>query len=305
MSKVGANQRKAGSLGLIGSLMARIKRPLPNFLIIGAQKAGTSSLYAYLVQHPQILPAATKELHFFSTEYSRGTAWYRQQFPRQARINNRARRLGKPVITGEASPYYLFHPHAPQRIARLLPDVKLIVLLRDPVSRAYSHYRHEVKLRTESLPFAEAIRREPERISEGLRLLQADEGVNNFAHQHYSYLARGAYVDQLAAFEKHFSRDRFFIATSDDLFNDAQQVYQQVLQFLGVDVLPLKDADPRNVGGYERASRIELQDELEAQFRPLNRRLYDHLGRDLGWPADPPASGTKSAGAARLLGSVS
>jgi hypothetical protein len=283
-------KRKRGSLGLIGSLMARIKRPLPDFLIIGAQKAGTSSLYAYLVQHPQILSAARKEVHYFSTEYDRGAAWYRQQFPRTAKINNRSRRLGKPVLTGEASPYYLFHPHAPQRIAKLLPDVKLILLLRDPVSRAYSHYRHEVKLRTETLPFAEAIKRESERIDEALRQMRADERVNSFAHQHYSYVSRGAYIDQLLAFERHFSRDRMFISTSDEFFNDPQTVYGQVLGFLGVDVLPLKDAAPRNVGSYERKSRIELQDELEAHFRPLNRRLYDHLGRDLGWPADPPAT---------------
>src|SRR5262245_9795313 len=133
MPKIRHDTSTRESPGIFGSLMARIKRPLPDFLIIGAQKAGTSSLYAYLVQHPQILRASMKEVHYVSTEYHRGTAWYRQQFPRSSKVNNRSRRLNKPVITGEASPYYLFHPHAPQRIAALLPNVKLIVILRDPV----------------------------------------------------------------------------------------------------------------------------------------------------------------------------
>ncbi len=110
-------------------------RRLPDFIILGAQRAGTSSLYYYLSQHPQILPAVRKELHFFDDHYRRGLGWYRSQFPTRG---------ARGTITGEATPYYLSHPHAPARIQRLLPQARLIVLLRNPVERAISHYFFEV-----------------------------------------------------------------------------------------------------------------------------------------------------------------
>ena len=115
--------------------MFRRLRMLPDFVIIGAQKSGTSSLYDFVVQHPAILPAAKKELHYFSLGYKKGEYWYRLRFPIRA---------SQKLLSGEASPIYLFYPMVPGRMKKLLPDVKLIVILRNPVDRAYSHY-HDTK----------------------------------------------------------------------------------------------------------------------------------------------------------------
>lgn len=137
----------------------------PHFLIIGAARSGTTSLYSYLVEHPRVVAAAKKELHFFDLRFPNGPAWYRDQFPS----------LSPDTITGEASPYYLFHSHVPKRVFKLLPHVKLIVLLRNPVDRAYSHYYHAVKHGIETLPFERAIEQEDERLrGEVARMLEEE-----------------------------------------------------------------------------------------------------------------------------------
>src|SRR5579863_9235330 len=130
-------------------------RMAPDFMIIGALRGGTTSLYSYMTAHPGIGPAYMKEVHFFDVHYKKGFPWYQAQFPSLPQKYYRERVQKQRFITGEASPYYLFHPHAPKRIAKILPQVKLVVLLRNPVTRAYSHYSHEVAGGHESLSFEE------------------------------------------------------------------------------------------------------------------------------------------------------
>ncbi|HEV2894458.1 MAG TPA: sulfotransferase, partial [Actinomycetota bacterium] len=141
-------------------------RLLPDYLIIGAQRAGTTSLHRYLIQHPGVRTTLrTKGVHFFDTAYGRGMSWYASRFPTKLTAWYVARRHGVELRTGEASPYYLFHPHVPARVAEHLPQVRLIALLRDPVGRAYSHYQHEVARGFETLSFEEAIEAEPARLA--------------------------------------------------------------------------------------------------------------------------------------------
>jgi hypothetical protein len=138
----------------------------PNFIIIGAQRCGTTSLYNYLTRHPSILPARVKEVHYFDYKSYRGLLWYKANFPM---LTHKLKRYikQKTIITGEASPFYLYHPHAFKRIAQVLPNIKLIVILRNPVDRALSHYIHEVNnLKKEWLSFDKAIQMEEIRIRE-------------------------------------------------------------------------------------------------------------------------------------------
>ena len=120
--------------------------PLPGFLIIGAQKSGTTTLFAMLGTHPQLTRPTDKEVHYFSLHYERGEAWYRRHF--------------KGEIAFEASPYYIFHPAAPERIRATIPNAKLIAILRDPVQRSISHYFHSVLKGHETLPMLEALHAE-------------------------------------------------------------------------------------------------------------------------------------------------
>ena len=131
-------------------------RLLPDFLISGAQRGGTTSLYNYLQAHPCFELPTTKELHFFDRKFHRGLAWYRAHFPTYLEKCFAQRIQGRAFLTGEATPNYLFHPLVSRRVAEVLPRVKLIVLLRNPVDRAFSHYHHILDLGYEHLPFAEA-----------------------------------------------------------------------------------------------------------------------------------------------------
>ena len=198
---------------------------MPRFVILGAQRGGTRSLYEDLTRHPLVQPARTDEVHFFSLFFDRGLRWYQSQFPP----------LAPGQITGEASPYYLFHPLAAKRLHAMLPEAKLIVLLRNPVDRAYSHFQHEVRQGTEPLSFEAAIAAEPERLAgEEARILEDDTYIS-FTHQHYSYLGRGRYVEQLRRWLSLFPREQLLILQSEAYFRDPGAIVQQVTEFIGLE----------------------------------------------------------------------
>jgi len=178
----------------------------PQFIILGVQKGGTNSLYHYLCQHPQIVAATKKEIHFFSLNYAQGLDWYKSQFSPEAD--------GKYLLTGEGSPYYLFHPLVPQRLYESFPETRLIVLLRNPVDRAISHYYWQVKLGYESLSLEDAIHTEPQRLAGELEKISENPTYYSFHHQHYSYLSRGMYAEQLQRWMKLFPLKQFLIIRS-------------------------------------------------------------------------------------------
>lgn len=257
-------------------------RMLPDFVIIGAMKCGTTSLYRHLEQHPQIAPARRKEVHYFDWYYGKGEPWYRGQFP----LASRASKSDDPVrrvITGEASPYYLFHPHAPGRLKQLLPEARLIVLLRNPVDRAWSHYHHVQKRNGENLSFEKALDAEQERLKGELERLEADPAYRSFEYQKHSYQARGVYVDGLRAWMAHFDPACFLILRSEDFFADPSQVYRQTLDFLGLAPYDLPRYEKFLAGSYESEMHPATRDRLVDYFRPHNRRLEELLGREMNW----------------------
>src|SRR5215211_6928367 len=206
-------------------------RTLPDFLIIGAQKCGTTFLYQLLVQHPRVKPAFAKEVHYFDLNYREGDDWYRSYFPLQVPNNNK-------YITGESSPYYLFHPHAPRRASAVVPDAKLIVLLRNPVDRAYSHYQHQVKRvkgeRRETRTFEEAIEAEERILPAEVGKMLQDEHYESSIHRTRSYLRRGIYIDQLLLWASVFEREHMLILKSERLFDDTGNALERMLDFLEI-----------------------------------------------------------------------
>jgi len=257
-------------------------RVLPHFIIVGAAKAGTTSLYWYLSQHPQIVPAVKKEVHFFDTEFHRGIAWYRSNFPTTIELKIREAIKGVRHISGEGSPYYMFHPHAPRRMAEAVPDARLIVLLRDPAERAYSHYNHVLKGGVEPLTFEEAVRREQERLAGELEKMAADENYRSLNYRRFSYVRRGYYVDQLKELGKFFPRQQIMVIKSEDMFAKTQETFDSVLKFLELEPWTLKKTPVKKKGSYTPGP-FPLQEELRAHFRPYNERLNEYLGVDFGW----------------------
>ena len=257
-----------------GSAEDDLPGALPAFIVIGAQKCGTGFFYRRLKKHPSIKPSKAREVHYFDDNFHEGLAWYKSQFP--GIKNTRAK------ITGEKSPYYLFHPHAPRRVSEVLPDVRLISLLRDPVDRAYSSYQHQVRAGRETLSFEAAIEAEEGRLLDERERMLADETYVSPNHRHFSYLSRSVYVDQLKSWHQYFGRDQLLVLKSEDMFERPQQVLNRAVGFCGLpewDFGPLKRADKPGYAPMDPRTRSRL----ESFFEPHNQRLYEYLGRDFGW----------------------
>lgn len=260
-------------------------RVLPNFLIIGSQRAGTSSLFSYLRTHPAVVPSYVKEVHYFDRNFQRGLGWYRSFFPTVAYREVVRRRTGLEPAIGEATPGYIFHPLVPERAAGLLPQVKLIVLVRNPVDRAYSSYWHRRAQGLEDLPsFEQAIAKESQRLeAEESQTLDGDDYTSS-ARRLHSYLTRGLYAEQLTRWFGLFPRDQFLIERSEDFFTEPAAVMKRVCDFLELPDLNLSDYRIHNSlssGRMEPGTRRDLAE----YFFPHNQRLYELIGRDLGWDA--------------------
>lgn len=238
----------------------------PCFLIIGGQKCGTNSLYKYLVQHPLIAPSLQHEIHYFDLNFDKNLKWYQSQFSE----------LEPGMITGESSPYYLFHPLVPQRVFEEYPQMKLIVLLRNPAKRAISHYYHEVRLGTEYLSLKEALAIEETRLQgEANKIIQTGT-YYSFNHQHYTYLARGKYIEQLQNWMSIFPKEQFIILKSEDLFSTPQETMNEVFQFLELPTYVSEKYIQYNPGNYSQPSE-EVYQELVEYFQPYNQKLDEYM----------------------------
>jgi len=254
---------------------------LPDFLIIGAQKGGTTSLADYLTAHRDVIPAKCKEVHFFDTDFARGIDWYRSHFPVPPRYRLRKALLGKRYMTGDATPYYLFHPLAASRCHDLLPNARIVIMLRDPVDRAYSHYHHQVRHGHEFLSFEQAIEAESSRLDGKLERFKADPLYRSFDHQHFSYLTRGVYLPQLQSWRKVYASEQVLVLSSEQFFEDPAFEYRKVLKFLGLQEWDLPAYPARHVGEYQPMSPA-MRSRLVAYFAPHNRSLREYLNST--WP---------------------
>ena len=256
-------------------------RLLPDFLIVGAQRSGTTSMFKTLVQHPGVArPFLRKGVHYFDKHYEEGPAWYRGHFPLAA--TSRARRRGRRPLTGESSPYYLFHPLAAERIARDLPGVRLIVMLRDPVERAYSAHSHETGKGFETEPFERALELEPERLRGERERMLAEPGYESVGWQHHAYVRRGQYAEQLLRLEQLVGRDRIVAVDSADFFASPAEAFAPVLRHLGL--APVDGIVFERHNGRERSPLPEhLRARLSEHFAPHDEALARWWGRTPSW----------------------
>lgn len=261
----------------------------PDFLIIGTKRGGTTSLWYALAGHPDVLPLfpAAQELksaHYFDINYRRGRQWYRSFFATRAARVRHLRRTGNPPLAGEASPYYMFHPLAAERIRADLPGVKLLVSLRDPVERLWSHYFERVAGHTETLPIADALAAEPERLA-GQTQRIVEQAPHYYSHHHdlSSYLARGRYLEHLQAFLDRFGPDQLLILRAEDYYTDPEAELDKVARHLGLRPFPAN----AQTAHYNRLPRAPMPPELRAElvdyYRPHVASLEAALGRSFNW----------------------
>jgi hypothetical protein len=263
-------------------------RPVPDFLVIGAKRGGTTSLWNYLAEHDGVLPLfprpeRIKGLYFFDEGWSKGERWYRSHFPTTATRALAARRLGHPVVAGEASPYYLYHPLAPARAAAVAPDALVIASLRDPVERAWSHFKERRSNGTEPLDFPEAIEAEPQRLAGEEARIEKDDGYLSFVHRHMSYVDQGRYAPMLERWFDAYGRDRVMVEISEEMYADPQAAVDRVTDRLQLPRRTLRHPEPYNAEpdrGFDPAVRARLTELLAPDIAAVE----DLLGRRVPWP---------------------
>lgn len=260
---------------------------MPDYLIIGVKRGGTTSLQQYLTAHPDVLePKVAKSSHYFDANFDRSWSWYRGHFPRQGWMDAQ-RAKGRPVVVGEASPYYCFHPLAIDRIASRLPDVRMIMVLRDPVERAWSHYAYEVARGNENLTFGEALDAEPSRTAGAEERIRSGDVADDRHWRLHAYLPRGYYAEQIEAVYARFDPGQLHVVVSEELFERPLEVMNGVFEFLGVDPVGSGRFEPTNAN---RKSELDpaLRDRLASHYADRNEALYALLGRRLPWTTPAP-----------------
>lgn len=279
-------QRRKNQAKRVAAFVNRMlpaERADPDFLVIGAQKAGTTSLFKYLLRHGHYLRPLLKDVYFFDNNYAKGVDWYRSFYPTRARIAAREKEVGGPVRTGEGATYYLLHPLAPQRVRETYPDIKLIVLLRDPVERAFSHFFHNKRMGQETAETPEiAFELEAERLAGEEERLRSDPTYRSTAFQAHSYLTRGRYAEQLERWFAAFPHEQLYISSSERFYGDTDAVFKEICQFIEI--------PERSLGGYpvdnpgrNREENMAARRIAQEHFREPNERLFDLLGTRFPW----------------------
>lgn len=243
----------------------------PDFIIIGAQKGGTTSLFHYLTQHPQLNLPNVKEVHFFTKNYHRGLNFYKTYFPYKQK--------GK--LSGEATPYYLFHPKVPYRLYKCFPNVKLIIMLRNPVNRAFSHYNMEKKLSNEKRAFEVAIQDELNQL-ENLNKKILSSNHYTTEHAHHSYLSRGLYQEQIERWLNYFDKNQMLFIKSEDFFENPQKELKRVFDFFKIDNIQINDLEPKLKGNYNNLTK-SFYDQLAEFFKKNNSKLTTIIGNKFNW----------------------
>jgi len=254
----------------------------PDFIMIGAQRCGTTSLFRALLAHPQVIrPTFHKGVNYFDLNYFRSVRWYRGHFPVAGLAERRTARCGGPVVF-EASGYYVYHPFALERIAHDMPSVKLVVMLRDPVERAFSAYKHELARGFEWESFEKALDLEDSRLAGEIDRMRADPHYESVAHRHHSYRHRGHYAEQLERAFRLFPREQVHVIDSEAFFAEPAREYERVLAFLGLRPFQPGTFGPYNArpgSGLEPGTRRMLME----HYRTHDARLASLLGREPRW----------------------
>lgn len=252
-------------------------RVLPDFVIIGVQKGGTTSLYDFVIDHPKVVAAARKEVSYFSALHDLGPAWYRSQFPTRLGV-----RRGK--LTGEATPAYIFNRKAPEHMKVLLPDIRMVVVLRNPVDRAYSQW--QMNLRNGKIPSettfeqaldieAEAWARHPD-----IRIYDPADPMDLYFN---SYLARGIYADQLKHWFRYYSREQFLMLATEDLLRERNHTLNRMFDFLGLEHHETTLPNTNVTTYHHHRMSHKTRSRLVEYFLPHNERLRQLTGLNPDW----------------------
>lgn len=272
----------------VGRLTAST-RDYPDFLIIGTKRGGTTSLFRNLMKHPAIMPMwpgveNAKKSHYFDQNFAKGDLWYRSHFPSDMQRDRLERELGVRPLTGEAAPYYMFHPLVLERVRATIPNVKIFVLLRNPVDRVWSHHHERVNAGTEILGFREALEAEESRMAGEEERIRREPGYYSELHDFSSYLSRGRYLEHLGPWLDAFEPiGQIQVIRSEDLYGDPSGTLAAAHRFLG-----LPETPPEATRRFNYIPAQDMDEETRAwltdYYRPHVHALETRLDRDFAWP---------------------
>ncbi len=253
-------------------------RTLPNFIIAGSQKAGTTSLLYYLSQHPDVAISPRKEVNYFNLSANADISEYKHYFPLKME-----RSLNKRLQSGEATPDYMIYRQVPALISKIVPDVKIILLLRNPVDRAYSHYAHNLMMKREWLTFEDALKYEDIRIGKDyIDVYKCRwDAIKNYSN--YSYRTRGIYYEQLQWFLSSFKRENVLVIQSEEFFKNPLLHVNKTLSFLELHSLPAIDAEPQNTKQVKVERDEKTRNDLLRFYEPHNSQLFQILKEQYSW----------------------
>jgi len=258
---------------------------LPNFLIIGAQKSGTTSLYEYLVKHPSIYPAIVKEPTYFAMYYHEKEGWYRSFFPLIWTKIFAEKIKHTKFITGEASTQYYWYPHTAKRVAKLIPKAKIIFLLRNPIDRTFSHYQMEYRNGNEELSFEEAIDAEEGRISNEYKKIIEDQSYFSHSYTIQAYKAKSVYANFVEKWLEYFPQEQFLFVKSEDFYQKTSETMKRIFKFLEVPNMELSEYQVFRKGTYSKLEP-KMRKKLQDFFEPHNKRLYKLINTNFNWEED-------------------
>ncbi|WP_110239595.1 sulfotransferase domain-containing protein [Nocardioides gilvus] len=264
------------------------QRQMPDFLITGTKRGGTTSLFNYLLMHPGVLglfpqSRGKKSTDWFFADSSHSEVWYRSHFHTQRHKDRIAAELGHPPVSGEASPYYVWDPRVAEKVRAVAPEVKSILLLRDPVERAWSHYQERTQNGVEPLSFEDALAAESRRLDGEVERMATDLTYHSTSHDWYTYRARGIYLPQIQNWLRSFDREQVLILRSEDMYGDVQAVFDRVTDFLGIGDFTLPDTKPFNTSHRKSTVPEPIRTDLAQFFAPYNASLEKFLGYPLHW----------------------
>jgi len=255
---------------------------LPDFIIFAEGKCGTTSLYEAIVAHPNVHRALQKEIYFFDAEFQRGVSWYKRHFPFVWKKYLSTKIQGKKFLTGEATQRYCAHPYAHERAYELIPKVKLIALLRNPIDKAFSAYHHQQRNGREKLSFEDGLKEEESRIGGEMEKMEKDENYYSANFFRYSYLTRGIYINGLKKWMNKFPRTQFFFQESESFFKNPSYTLNQIYEFLNLPKFQAKQYPHYNTSKYS-PMKPETRKLLIEYFKPYNEELYKLIGKSFDW----------------------
>tara|TARA_Y100000996_G_C22480279_1_gene625872 strand:+ start:217 stop:1059 length:843 start_codon:yes stop_codon:yes gene_type:complete len=260
-----------GKRGFAGITAA--SRVLPDFIIIGTVRSGSTSLYHNICEHPSVIEAAYDEIGFFDSNYHLGESWYRSMFPTQKMMDNIRKNTGH-SITGEDTPFYFWKEEVIKKILKLIPKIKLISIFRNPVDRAYSNYQLGIRTKTEKLTFEEAIEEEISTLEKF--------SFRECIERKRSYLAKSLYENQIHGWLDGFPKNQIHFLSTEEMQSNPQGSLQRIFEFLNISDYNIKNPRKQKSFDYEDMN-IETRKKLLEFFEPHNQKFFDSIKMKFEW----------------------